>query len=237
MTDREIAQRIASDLKLQLEADDPGVRHAYVIQFNATDLAFLLERARRIRYRVQVVGRKLTFKRGGEGAPPALALVWGAAPSDPEHRDAQPLRSFMPTMNALRPVDHVIVRGHDPTTREPIEARASAADVDASLGGTRKGPEVAGAAFGAQGLTVVDRPVASRDEAQHLARSILTERALEFVTGTGSALGNPELVAGRVVRLLGLGTFSGRYIVTSSTHTIGPAGYLTAFTARSDSLS
>ena len=237
MTDREIAQQIASDLKLQLDADDPGVKHPYVIQYNETDLAFLLERARRIRYRVQVVGRKLRFKKGGEAEPPALTLVWGASRGDPEDPDARPLRSFTPTINTLRPVDHVIVRGHDPKTREPIEARAGAGDVDASLGGKRKGPEVAGAAFGARGLTVVDRPVASRDEAAQLARSILTERALEFVTAAGSAVGLPELAAGRVVRLLGLGRFSGRYAVTASTHTVGAGGYLTSFTARSDSLS
>jgi phage protein D len=237
MTDREIAQRVADALKLKLDADDPGVVHPYVIQFNQTDLAFLLERARRIRFEVQVDERTLRFKRGGEGQQPALTLAWGAVSGAPPGGGAEPLRSFNPTMNTLRPVDHVIVRGHDPKKHEPIEARAGAGDEDVTTGNDRKGVTVTSSAFGARGQTVVDRPVASRTEASNLARALYTRRALEFVTGTGTAVGLPELMAGRVVELLGLGRFSGRYYVTRSTHTIGSAGYVTSFSARSDSLS
>jgi uncharacterized protein len=237
MTDREIAQKVADELKLKLDADDPGVVHPYVIQFNQTDLAFLLERARRIRYEVRVDERTLRFKRGGEGRQQALSLVWGATAGTPPGESAEPLRSFNPTMNTLRPVDHVIVRGHDPKKNEPIEARAGAGDADATTGNDRTGVSVSAGAFGARGQTVVDRPVASRTEAANLARALYTRRALEFVTGSGTAVGLPELTAGRVVRLLGLGRFSGRYYVTQSTHTIGSGGYLTSFSARSDSLS
>jgi phage protein D len=237
MTDREIAQRVARELKLQLDADDPGVTHPYVIQFNQTDFDFLVERAQRIRYELQIKGRKLSFKKGPEGTPQSLTLVYGAAPGGAVDGDVQPLRSFNPTMNTLRPFEHVVVRGHDPKTREPIEARAGAADADATLGGARKGSAVSTSAFGAREQLVVDRPVASRTEADELARALYTKRALQFVTGSGTAAGVPELKAGRVVRLLGLGRFSGRYYVTQSTHTIGAGGYLTSFAARSDSLS
>jgi phage protein D len=235
MSDREIAQRIADELHLEIDADDPGVTHPYVIQFNQTDLAFLLERARRIRYELRIEGRKLQFKKGGEGAPRTLTLAYGAVSGDTP--PAHPLRSFNPTMNTLRPVDHVIVRGHDPKTREPIEARAGSADTDVTLGGKRTGPAVTTSAFGARVHTVVDRPVATQNEADQLARAIYTERALEFVTGSGTAVGTPELNAGGVVQLLGLGRFSGRYYVTQSTHTIGASGYVTSFSARSDSVS
>jgi phage protein D len=238
MTDGEIAGRVARDLKLQLDADDPGVSHDYVIQFNQTDLAFLLERAERIRYEVSVSGRKLRFKRAGESQTRALTLVYGGAAEDPaDASDAHPLRSFSPKMNLLRPVDHVIVRGHHPKTGKAIEARAGAGDADATLGGTRKGPELATGAFGAREHTVVDRPVASLTEAKQLARALYTGRALEFVTGNGTTIGIPEMAAGTVVRLLGLGRFSGSYYVTQCTHTIGAAGYQTSFAARSDSLS
>ena len=62
------------------------------------------------------------------------------------------------------------------------------------------------------------------------------QRALEFVTGTASTIGIPELTAGRVVELRGLGRFSGRYYVTRSTHTLGSGGYLTSFSVRTDSI-
>lgn len=232
MTDVEMARQVASDLKLALDADAIRVRHPYVVQFNQTDLAFLLERAQRIRYEVQVDGRTLRFKKGREAERPALALMWGSAPAG----DAEPLRSFHPTLNSLRPVDHVVVRGHDPQTREPIEARAGAAEADASLGGGTTGPAAGARAFGAREETVVDQPVASQTEAAELARALYNQRALEFVTGNAATIGLPDLTAGRVVDLRGLGRFSGRYYVTRSTHTIGSGGYLTNFSVRSDSI-
>ena len=162
-TDVEIAQQIAADLQLGIEADRTSVRHPYVLQFNQTDLAFLLERARRIRYEVLVQGRTLLFKKGREAERPALTLTWGGG------QGAEPLRSFHPTLNSLRPVDHVIVKGTDPRTREPIEARAGAAEADATLGGGTSGPAAGSRAFGSREETVVDRPVASQREAAELA--------------------------------------------------------------------
>ena len=233
MTDVEIAQQIAADLQLGIEADTTDVRHPYVLQFNQTDLAFLLERAQRIRYEVQVDGRKLLFRKGQEAERPALTLTWAAGPGA---EGTEPLRSFHPTLNSLRPVDHVIVKGNDPRTRELIEARAGAAEADATLGGATSGPAAGSSAFGAREETVVDRPVASQREAAELARAIYTERALEFVTGTAATIGLPELTAGRVVDLRGLGRFSGRYYVTRSTHTFGAGGYHTSFSVRTDSI-
>ena len=83
MTDKEIAQRVADELKLKLDADDPGVVHPYVIQFNQTDLAFLLERAPADPLQLSVDERTLRFKRGGEGQQRALTLVWGSTPQAP----------------------------------------------------------------------------------------------------------------------------------------------------------
>jgi uncharacterized protein len=55
------------------------------------------------------------------------------------------------------------------------------------------------------------------------------------LTGNGSVVGDPALVAGRVVQLEGLGQeFSGRYRITTATHTVDSAGYRTAFEARKE---
>ena len=51
-----------------------------------------------------------------------------------------------------------------------------------------------------------------------------------MVTATGSTVGLPDLRAGSVVEIDGLGDrFSGRYFVTGTTHTIGDGGYTTQF--------
>ena len=50
------------------------------------------------------------------------------------------------------------------------------------------------------------------------------------MTGTASAIGNPAIRAGAVVRLEGLGPdFSGDYRVTAATHSIDSGGYRTSF--------
>jgi len=49
-------------------------------------------------------------------------------------------------------------------------------------------------------------------------RAIYNSRALEFVTGSGSSIGLPDLRAGRVIELQGLGLrFSGLYYITQAT--------------------
>ena len=61
--------------------------------------------------------------------------------------------------------------------------------------------------------------------------------AKNLVTGSGSTVGLPELRAGRPVYIRGLGRrFSGRYLVTSSTHALGDSGYTTQFEARMEEL-
>ena len=57
----------------------------------------------------------------------------------------------------------------------------------------------------------------------------------ERLTGSGTVVGDPALVAGKVVQLEGIGEeFGGRYRITSATHTIGSGGYSTSFDARQE---
>ncbi len=63
-----------------------------------------------------------------------------------------------------------------------------------------------------------------------MALAQLEARSLGFITGRGSVIGNPELRARMVIELKGLGKrFSGKYYVTSATHTIDAGGYRTDF--------
>jgi hypothetical protein len=69
-------------------------------------------------------------------------------------------------------------------------------------------------------------------------RTIIAEllpRLNNRLTGTGSTIGNPAIVASRVVELSGLGgQFSGLYRVTSATHTFDAGGYKTSFQGRKE---
>jgi len=69
-------------------------------------------------------------------------------------------------------------------------------------------------------------------------RDILTEllpRLNNRLTGSGSTIGNPQIKAGKVINLIGLGhQFSGLYRITSATHTFDGSGYRTNFKVRKE---
>lgn len=69
-------------------------------------------------------------------------------------------------------------------------------------------------------------------------REILTEllpRLNNRLTGTGNTIGNPQIKAGRVINLVGVGSqFSGLYRITSATHTFDGSGYKTGFKVRKE---
>jgi uncharacterized protein len=223
VTDKEIAQQIAADADLRADVEEhpqTRTRHLYVIQDNLTDLAFLIDRSRRVGFEVLVRGSTLVLRSLPASQPRAHQLVWGRS-----------LRSFSPTLNTLGQVGSVVVRGYDPRTKREIVGRAGAGDEQETMGGSQTGARIAADAFGAAQEEVrVDLPVASQEEADHLARALYNERAQNLVTGTGSCVGSPDVRAGRVIELLGLGPrFSGRYYVRQATHTLTDAGYETTF--------
>ena len=69
-------------------------------------------------------------------------------------------------------------------------------------------------------------------------QKILTElipRLNNRLTGTGSSIGDLRIKAGRVIDLQGLGEqFSGKYRITSATHTVGASGFKTSFQVRKE---
>jgi phage protein D len=67
----------------------------------------------------------------------------------------------------------------------------------------------------------------------HKLRTVLNNR----MTGEGSTVGNPEIRAGAVIRIEGVGPdFSGDYRVAEATHTVGAGGYRTDFKVRKEIL-
>jgi hypothetical protein len=82
-------------------------------------------------------------------------------------------------------------------------------------------------------FTIINRPIGSPADIMNSALLITHELRTKLnrrLTATGSAVGDPRIRAGAVVRLEGLGPdFSGNYRVASATHQIGAGGYVTDF--------
>ena len=218
--DSEIAEQIARDLKLRARVDDTQVIHDYVLQNNQTDIDFLLERARRIRYEVIVRDKILHFRKAANATGEVVSLEYGFT-----------LQSFYPRLNTMRQVSEVVVQGWDPKTKEPIVGEAKLGDEVSNMHGSQLGAAITEQAFFTTQSVIVNTPVFSDTEATQIAKGKFNDMIIDFITGEGTAIGNTDIRAGRVIELLKLGRrFSGLYYVTSSTHSVDQSGYITKFT-------
>jgi phage protein D len=232
MADWQIAEIIAQRNGLEPYVTKEGETHDLVIQKNQDDATFLKERAARSDRDVFVLtdpdtGKDtLYFVRPLDGRTADRTRIfvfeWGKS-----------LISFNPTLKLDRQVGKVTVRAWDPVSKQAIVFTAGPETLPGSSGGGASGPEVAADALKGKEEVVVDAPVSSEQEAKDLAISLLTERAYEFITGTGQVIGLPDLRPGDNVELAGLGKrFSGNYYVKKVEHTLDAKGYVTSFEVR-----
>ena len=188
--DSQVAEQIARELKLQAQIEDTQIVQPYLLQNNQTNIDFLLERARRIRYEVDVQNRTLIFRAVANNRGKAITLVF-----------KDKLKSFYPRLTTLGQVSEVIVRSWDPKTKKAIVGRARAGDETSKMGGAKTGPVLTESAFGATQTVVVDKYLFTQTEAEQIAKARYNEIALDFITGEGTAIGQPDLRAGEVVEL------------------------------------
>ena len=101
------------------------------------------------------------------------------------------------------------------------------------MGGSETGGNMVKRIAGETSLSICTKRVATREEAEALARHYFNKMAMELITGEGSCIGNLKVKAGQVVELKELGKrFSGLYYVTSSKHNISEKGYTTYFNVK-----
>jgi len=236
--DTQIAQKICqskvTDNKPGLDIGfDPNpsyesheTKNPYVFMDTQYDIVFLLERARRNGYSLNITSDPntgkdvLSFKPSDQIKAVTYELAWGVSLCD-----------FHPTLTTANQISKVTVRAWDGKAGRPIEGSAIYQDLKINR-------DLLSAARVIEGReeVITDRPVYSKDEAKALARSIMANQLYEMVKATGSTVGLPDLRAGCRVSIKKLGPrFSGSYFVTETTHTFGDNGYRTSFGARRES--
>jgi hypothetical protein len=91
---------------------------------------------------------------------------------------------------------------------------------------------------GGPAFTFMNRPVGSPADIANSALLLVHELRTKLnnrLTATGSAIGDPRIMPGVVVRFENLGPdFSGDYRVVSAAHSVGPGGYRTTFKVRKE---
>jgi phage protein D len=204
-----------------------------VSQKNQYDIDFLFQRARERGYVLfvqeqdrEVRGSKKRLYFGpsqGQGVPGlrdvTFELVWGRS-----------LVDFKPTLTTANQVRSVTVKGWNRRTKVAIKEKA---DLDSGDVTCNRDLHRLLKQCDPRDEVVVDEPVFDQRQARRRAVAILEDRLKEIVKASGTTVGLPDLRAGRLVRIGGVGSrFSGTYFVTDTTHTIGDTGYTTKFNAR-----
>jgi uncharacterized protein len=238
-TDYQIAHEIARRLNIPLEPLEPpqGPQevYQYVLQNNEYDIVFLWKRAKRIGFDLFVREEG----EGGESQPSRLHF----GPSDKVKRITYELKyglsliDFQPNLTTANQVGTVVVRGWDSVHKKMIEATATRAELSTHGVGNRQDQAAIDQAFNQRQEIIVDHPIHSEQEAKTLATQSLERIAKDMITASGSVVGLPDLRAGSILQIAGVGTrFSGRYFVTSTTHAIGDSGYTTRFECRREEI-
>jgi len=218
--DSDLAQELGQEANLSVVVDPTSTVYDHIFQHNQTNLAFLMQRAWRIGYDCYLNEGTLHFcKPKNSGS--SLTLTWG-----------DDLLSFRPRVTLAEQVDEVIVRGWDIEKQEAIVGKASDGhlypDIKESQNGAAWGGE-----FGNGKVVLVNYPVVSQAEADTLANARLDEASGAFILAEGEALRRPDLKAGQMVALKLLGKrLSGRYLITSVTHSYTPEGFYSRFSVR-----
>jgi phage protein D len=220
--DSELATAIAGNAGLGNDVDATTVTYDYVMQYNQSDMEFLLGRAERIGYQVLVDDGKLFFKKGAwtqSGTPPELTL-------------GDNLLSFQPCWSGTHQAEKMTVRSWDPEGKAKIEKALTSPNSALNQGGmTATGGDMAKEKLGGSAEEVITTvPAFTVDETAAIAEGLQNDISREFVSAEGVCHGNPLIKAGGKVNITNIGDrFSGNYFVTSVLHTYSEEGYRTRF--------
>jgi phage protein D len=171
-----------------------------------------------------VDGNVLYLSRFLKEYTPRLTLTWGES-----------LLDFSPRVSTIGQVAGVSMKF---TLRElPLDFLVTVGwDFDRETLAVSVVPGVAaGAAKAVVGpaFTIIDQPISSPADIANSALVIVRELRNKLnnrLTGSGSAIGDPRIRAGAIIRLEGLGQdFSGDYRVKSASHAVDNGGYRTTF--------
>lgn len=223
MTDAEIAESIAGEHNLDVQADAEGPTYDLVQQWNQSDLAFLRQRARKIQAEIWYADDALHFKTRDKRTATALTLVQG------NH-----ILDFQGRADLAHQRTKVKVSGYDAKSREMIDEEAGEDAVQSEISGGRTGPQILNQAFGERVSYRVREVPLVGTEAADWARAEMLRRARRFVTVVAVTRGSPDMVVGSSLTLERVGhPFNGAgYYVTGLLHTYDLTdGHRTRFVA------
>lgn len=227
-SDSDAVHEIASFNNLDAIVETTKEKHKQIEQNQESDWEFLKKLAERNHFELYVDERRtLHFGKPNDKATAVVKLAYGEG-----------LLSFKPEANLAGQISKVEVYGWDPKAKKAIVGRATAGE-ESGLSGKSAGQRLN--AFvrdpAKQPTLRLRQPVFTQAEADQRAKAALNERAKQFLTGDGEAIGLPEIRPDRNVELTKLGDpFSKTYYIQQATHKIDGNGYRTRFKVKETGL-
>lgn len=227
-SDSDVVKIIASINNLDAIVETTKEKHNQIEQNQQSDWDFLKKLAESNHFELYVDERRtLHFGKPNDKATAVVKLAYGEG-----------LLSFKPEANLAGQISKVEVYGWDPKAKKAIVGRATAGE-ESGLSGKSAGQRLN--AFvrdpKKQPTLRLRQPVFTQAEADQRAKAALNERAKQFLTGDGEAIGLPEIRPDRNVELTKLGDpFSKTYYMQQATHKIDGNGYRTRFKVKETGL-
>lgn len=226
--DSEAVHEIASFNNLAAIIETTQETHAQIEQNQESDWEFLKKLAERNHFELYVdEGKTLHFAKPNDKAAAVVQLVYGEG-----------LLSFKPQANLAGQISKVEVYGWNPKTKKEFIGTATTGE-ESGLTGKSAGQYLKTLVRdpSKQPTLRLRQPVFTQSEANQRAKAALNERAKEFLTGEGEAIGLPEVRPDRNVELAKLGvSFSKTYYIQQATHKIDSNGYRTRFKVKETGL-
>ncbi len=222
MKDADIVKKVIAEVGISPGSiDTTSVTHDYVFQENQTNMEFLRERACRNGFELFIKDDKLYFRKPKKDEE--IELEW-----------LKQLTSFRVRVTSAEQVSSVEVRGWDYKKKQKSVVSANNATL---LTQTNQGAgQTVSSGFKGKPptpkLVIVDQPTYNQNEAQTMAQALFNELADEFVHADAQAQGSTDIRPGCVVKLAGLGKYSGSYYITDTHHTFIQRTYMTGFSVR-----
>jgi uncharacterized protein len=213
----DIAKEIGGNYVSTLKVDDTDTQYESVSQQNTDDYKYLTDIAQQNGYEFFVVGKTMYFRKPFQNTAAVTTLTWG-----------KNLMSFSPKFDIASLVGSVTVRGRDIKQQQEVEATSQSSSATGAW--SDKVSSLMQTIGKKVKQEIVYTNMTTAAEVQAMANVLLEERAREYLSGKGTCLGLPELIAGRYIKLEFVGAeFSKPVFLSTVTHTIDSKGFVTNF--------
>ena len=213
------------------KVDASQVKLKYIPQLNMSDFEFLRAIGASLELKADPEGdTKVNFAKADPKGEPVMKIARDRAVAGDEEGSLILHAAFR--LSTVQQYAAVEVRGWDPEKKKNIVQKVTSSTYDfgeGSKGHAETGTALYKSASAGRKYVVMDQAVSTTEEAKALAQALFDQFSMDFLTGEVTLKGNPKLLPGKTIEFTDFGkNFSGKYLITSATHTYRPEeGYRT----------